>query len=112
MCHNNEWGTVCDDDWSTNDGMVACGQLGLSYVRITISASFGEGEGMIWLSNLLCRGSESQLLNCSHSGFGAPDCDHSKDAGVVCASKSVLLIVCVGKIKHVGGPLYITDIYS
>ena len=30
ICLNNEWGTICDDNWSTNDANVACGLLGFS----------------------------------------------------------------------------------
>lgn len=28
ICWNETWGTVCDGYWSTNDGNVACRQLG------------------------------------------------------------------------------------
>ena len=30
ICFNNEWGTICDDNWSTNDANVACSVLGFS----------------------------------------------------------------------------------
>ena len=48
------------------------------------SARFGRGTGGIFLDNLYCTGRESQLVDCSHSGIGVHNCDHSDDAGVRC----------------------------
>ena len=41
----------------------------------------------IVLSDVVCRGNESTLLNCSHGEFGNHDCDHNKDIVVHCTCK-------------------------
>ena len=85
VCHNNIWGTVCDDGWSRNDGEVACHQLGLEFISVVNYAYFGRGTGQIWLDNLLCSGSETRLIDCIHNGFGIHNCHHGEDAGLFCA---------------------------
>ena len=84
---NGEWGTVCDDFWSIDDANVVCRQLGfgtaLSADRV---AAFGQGRGTIWLDNLQCNGSETNLFSCPHNGPGSHNCGHNEDAGVVCSN--------------------------
>ena len=45
----------------------------------------GQGTGAIVLDDLLCTGSESNLLECpSFTPAGTHNCAHSEDASVVC----------------------------
>ncbi|XP_065193127.1 deleted in malignant brain tumors 1 protein-like [Sycon ciliatum] len=83
------WGTVCDDYWDKSDGNVVCRQLGFSQAVATIQ-TFGGGSGRIFLSNLRCTGSESNLFECPniHSAAGYGGCSHYEDAGVECVKLS------------------------
>ena len=79
---------MCDDLWSLTDAMVACKMLGFqSAVNYTLEASYGAGSGTIWLDSVVCTGSETSLLQCSHSGLGVHNCRHDEDAGVKCSSE-------------------------
>ena len=53
-------------------------------------AYFGEGNGSIWLDNVICSGTESDLLSCSHNGLGVHNCVHFEDAGVRCTGTFIL----------------------
>ena len=86
--YNGEWGTVCHNGWDLRDAVVVCRQLGYeTAARRSISAEFGVGSGRIWLVYVNCDGTESMLSNCSAYYLGWLYCEHSRDAGVVCASK-------------------------
>ena len=88
-----QWGSVCDADWDWADARVVCKQLGFKGVDgTTYQASFGEGSGPVWLSNVECTGREASLLDCTFYGLNrsmvTTTCSHHRsDAGVVCSSE-------------------------
>ena len=104
ICIYSIWGTVCANSFDTNDARVACrqlryevdnGQSKLHYntdfqcmiaVSYYNSAHFGQGTGPIWLSHLLCTGTEQNILECPRDVFLGSSylCSHSKDVSVVC----------------------------
>ncbi|ROJ25393.1 Deleted in malignant brain tumors 1 protein [Anabarilius grahami] len=85
ILHDDQWVTVCDDNWDIEDAEVVCRQLGCGRAVIAHSeAYFGQGSDLIWLNNVECSGSESSLTQCSHSPLENHDCGHEEDAGVVC----------------------------
>ncbi|NXN93775.1 LOXL3 oxidase, partial [Rhinopomastus cyanomelas] len=88
--YNDEWGTVCDDDFTLANAHVLCRHLG--FVAATgwaHSAKYGKGVGRIWLDNVNCVGSEKSIGDCKHRGWGNSDCSHEEDAGVVCKDERI-----------------------
>ena len=88
VCLNNQWGTVCDNDWNSLDAKAVCNQLGYpSSVAVALSNSyFGSGYGPIWFSQVKCSGSETNLFNCNKNY--THNCTHFEDAGVQCINES------------------------
>ena len=89
--YQGEWGTICDNDWDYADANVVCKMLGYpSAMRSSKEAEFGQGTGNITLSDVHCTGSEDNLGLCWIIGSNITDCDHSKDAGVVCSEGMII----------------------
>uniref|UniRef100_A0A8C1XRJ7 SRCR domain-containing protein n=1 Tax=Cyprinus carpio TaxID=7962 RepID=A0A8C1XRJ7_CYPCA len=85
VLHRGQWGTVCDLGWGLADAAVVCRELDCGEpVDALGDAHFGQGSGPIWMS-AVCTGSESTLKSCWSGGWGKHNCDHSKDAGVICS---------------------------
>ncbi|NXR50771.1 LOXL3 oxidase, partial [Hippolais icterina] len=88
--YNDEWGTICDDDFTLGNAHVLCRHLG--FVAATgwaHSAKYGKGVGRIWLDNVNCAGNEKSIGDCKHRGWGNSDCSHEEDAGVVCKDERI-----------------------
>ena len=101
--YDGQWGTVCDDLWELEDAAVACRQLGFPGVlRATTAApDFAIGDGPINLDDLECYGDERTLGECTHFGWGDSNCDHSEDAGVVCATSETTALPGVTSIPGI-----------
>lgn len=84
--HNDQWGTVCDDQWDIRDAQVLCRAMDCgSALTAKSNAYFGEGQGDIWLDDVECLGNETSLLHCKHANLGESNCGHGEDAGVECS---------------------------
>ncbi|XP_071487956.1 scavenger receptor cysteine-rich domain-containing group B protein-like [Diadema antillarum] len=91
--YDGQWGTVCDDWWDIEDANVVCRTLGFQgALHYSCCAEYGQGSGPILLDNVECNGTESNLADCQHNGYGVHDCSHYEDVGVKC--------IPTGKCEH------------
>uniref|UniRef100_A0A8B9S4S3 SRCR domain-containing protein n=1 Tax=Apteryx owenii TaxID=8824 RepID=A0A8B9S4S3_APTOW len=103
--YGQQWGSICDDGWDIADSEVVCQQLGCGRaLSIQDSAYFGEGSDPIWLDDVNCTGTETALSKCQTSLWGAHNCRHGEDAGVVCLEPSPIRLVngsnfCSGRVE-------------
>ncbi|KAG3292472.1 antigen WC1.1-like [Ictidomys tridecemlineatus] len=94
ILHQHSWGTVCHNSWDLNDANVVCRQMNCGVaLNALLYAQFGEGSGPIWLTDMACTGEEDSLWNCPALVWEKNNCEHSKDAGVICSEFLALRLV-------------------
>ena len=52
----------------------------------------GDPDSPIWLDDVQCSGSETNILQCERNDFGSHNCRHSEDVGLICADRSKIFI--------------------
>ena len=71
----------------------------------TLSSTFGSGLDPIYLSNIGCSGSETDLLHCPHSNYiqlaSSTYCTHNRDVGLKCQRMVILNKVSYFQIGYV-----------
>ncbi|XP_045183285.2 cell death abnormality protein 1-like [Mercenaria mercenaria] len=77
------WGTVCDDDFGTEEANAICRMLGYPRaVTYYTGAHYGQGTGPIFVDDLSCEEDASHINNCTYITYD--DCDHGDDVSVFC----------------------------
>uniref|UniRef100_K1R2P6 Deleted in malignant brain tumors 1 protein n=1 Tax=Magallana gigas TaxID=29159 RepID=K1R2P6_MAGGI len=98
------WGTVCDDNLNDELAVVVCRSLGLPWATSEAygGAVFGRGSGTIWLDNVNCIGSESNIAECSHSPWGTNNCNHGDDVSINCLPNDTIVRLVGGTTEYEG----------
>ena len=93
--HNGVWGTVCDDYFGHNNlaANVVCFSLGFGRIGQAIGNRYGAGSGQIWLDDVRCNGTETNIADCSHRGWGIDNCGHNEDVSVRCITEVSVRLV-------------------
>ena len=83
--YNRTWGTVCDNGFTDAAARVVCNMLGYQRIGRFIGNRYGAGYGRrIWLDNVRCSGTETNIASCQHRGWGSYSCQHHQDVSVSC----------------------------
>jgi len=76
-----------------------------------IGNRYGRGTGRIWLDRVRCRGTETDIGQCPHRGWGVHNCHHYEDVSVSCPFIAPSFIPCkiIPKTEDAVVQLYTTD---
>jgi len=92
VMYQGMFGTVCTAGFDNTDASVVCTDLALGQSGTTVDIEgFLKGGhyytnsqlGPSWLSNVACKGSEQQLVECAHGGWGNA-CDRKASVSISC----------------------------
>lgn len=104
--HEGQWSTVCKTGLNLHAAKVVCRQLGCGRALLTqsICNKAAQGQGPIWMSEMVCSGREATLQDCSSGPRGKHNCTHDEDTWVECEDAFNLRLVgrdnqCSGRLK-------------
>lgn len=79
------WGTICDDYWQYQEGIVACRQMGFPGSESNnASTNHLKTDVPILLDDVNCVGYEDRITDCYHRDWTLNDCTHLEDVYLTC----------------------------
>jgi len=60
-----------------------------------IGSRYGAGSGQIMLDNVRCNGTETDVANCQHDGWGSHNCRHRQDVSVSCSTGIIPVVASI-----------------
>ncbi|KAK1790415.1 hypothetical protein P4O66_014315 [Electrophorus voltai] len=111
ILHRGQWGTVCVYGVNAIAGVVVCRELDCGEpVGVNMAVP---GSGPIWISHLICSGSESILKHCGSLGWGEHSCDHGYDVEFICSGHIMPRLtngphLCSGRVEVLHGKTWTT----
>ncbi|KAH3858727.1 hypothetical protein DPMN_101354 [Dreissena polymorpha] len=94
--YEGTWGTICDKEFDDVDAKVICRMKGFNTESLIVlrNGFYGHGNGNVIISNLACRGDESDISECDvgyrtsseKARWGNPSelCSHANDVAIQC----------------------------
>ena len=70
--------------------VLLCDLLNRRFGR-SLRNEYEAGIGEIWLDDVECVGTETDLANCRHAGWNQHDCGHHEDVSISCGIGIFLL---------------------
>lgn len=91
--YGETWQTVCDADWTQSKAESICQLLECgNALDAHGGAHFGQGSGPVVEASNSCFDNVTSLQQCSQKGFRTATCGHERDAGALCAGKTMKLM--------------------
>ena len=82
--YNDDWMSICDENWNMYDAEVVCRQLGYSRAEAAPKTGYHGWQGY-YLRNFLCKGNETRLDQCKgRADWALQKCASDRFAGVRC----------------------------
>ncbi|KAM4751678.1 scavenger receptor cysteine-rich domain-containing protein DMBT1-like [Cyanocitta cristata] len=90
LLHLGRWGGVCAHTWGPREAQVVCRHLGCgSALPAPPAAAPAAAAGQVWLEQVSCGGSESDLSQCRAGPWRERTCAEGGVASVVCSGSAL-----------------------